>query len=301
MLQVGLIVGHASATRDFIFFLVKTPAQVRQDILSPSVPGVSCRQPCNMRNDTPQSSCLYRTVSKLLMSDKRPLLRRQRSQQKARQRTAAMSLLMLSGLERTPAKWRRCCPAVSPHHSTFHNRKGQHHSTCLCFTPHTRGSSSRHVHAVAGVTVLGFYLLATTAGFQGAVAALTRLAQALPSPATDGAKASEAATGPLLLHIDAVTGKCAAKVVSFEPGATAAPRPAELSFGPALSNFQALATQFRLDADVPIPKVQATGSSRSVLHLNLGDKFVMSRTALSFPIALQKSSAAGRYSFTGAA
>jgi len=115
--------------------------------------------------------------------------------------------------------------------------------------------------------VLGFYLLATAAGFQGALAALTRLALALPS--SDGAKASDGATGPLLLHIDAVTGKCAAKVVSGEPGAAAAPRPAELSFGPALSNFQALATQFRLDADVPIPKVQAAALIATTTRVQL--------------------------------
>jgi len=121
---------------------------------------------------------------------------------------------------------------------------------------------------IAGVTVLGFYLLATAAGFQGALAALTRPAQALPS--SDGGKASDAASGPLLLHIDAVTGKCAAKVLSGEAnGAAAAPRPAELSFGPALSNFQALATQFRLDADVPIPKVQAAALAMTCLQLIL--------------------------------
>ena len=108
---------------------------------------------------------------------------------------------------------------------------------------------------MAGVSVLGFYLLATAAGFQGAVAALTRLAQALPPSDPAGTKGSDAAIGPLLLHIDAVSGKCAAKVVSSDPNA--APRPAELSFGPALSNFQAFATQFRLDADVPIPKVRS--------------------------------------------
>ena len=108
--------------------------------------------------------------------------------------------------------------------------------------------------------MLGFYILATAAGFQAALAALTRLAQALPLPSSDGAKASDAAAGALLLHIDAVTGKCAAKVVAGKPGAAvAAPRPAELSFGPALSNFQGLATQFRLDADIPIPKVQTAG------------------------------------------
>ena len=103
--------------------------------------------------------------------------------------------------------------------------------------------------------MLGFYLLATAAGFQGSVAALSRLAQALPAPASDGAKA-DSAGGPLLLHVDAVTGKCAAKVVSGDASAPAAPRPVELSFGPVLSNFQALATQFRMDADVPIPKVR---------------------------------------------
>jgi hypothetical protein len=59
----------------------------------------------------------------------------------------------------------------------------------------------------------------------------------------------------LLLHVDSVKGKCAAKVVSNDASAAAAPRPVELSFGPVLSNFQPLATQFRMDADIPIPKV----------------------------------------------
>ena len=110
------------------------------------------------------------------------------------------------------------------------------------------------VRCLAGISVLGFYLLATAAAFQAAVAPLGRLAQALPPRASDGdGPKAESAAGQLLLHVDAVTGKCAAKVVAADT--TAAPRPAELSFGPVLSNFQALATQFRMDAAIPLPKV----------------------------------------------
>lgn len=109
-----------------------------------------------------------------------------------------------------------------------------------------------------GVSVLGFYLVASEQAYASALPQLCNLADGLRDGSGTMGGRGGGGSPPMLLHVSATMGKLTAKEVPSGAAAAASLRPVELKTGPVLYNFMAVSCQYRVDCWAPIPQVRMT-------------------------------------------